>query len=273
MKKFKAALIDDEPMALGDLSDTLQDTGLFDVCQTFSSVEECYRYGSTEGSLAFDFIFCDVELGGMPGTQATTLLRPFTTYFVLCTGHAEYAMEGHQQLVDGFLLKPVTNTYLLPLIDKLTKSKSMRKHTQVVDHIWVRRPSLQRTAEYEEEADDLEASSSKKRRHPHRDFVRIELQDIAYFERKGSQVNIMVLDRSGKYVVAGQSKTTIKGVYEKLAPTDQFLYVNASQIVRVSCIVSIDARAIQLRENLWVAVTEMGRSHVQAYLERSDISK
>lgn len=59
---------------------------------------------------AFDLIFMDIQMPGMSGMEAATLMRTYdaVTPLIFVTSHAQYAINGYDVGALGFLVKPVT---------------------------------------------------------------------------------------------------------------------------------------------------------------------
>lgn len=252
-----AIIIDDEPLAAQDLAEELAHTGLLSVTKSYRSFADAYR-DLKDGGKQVDFIFMDVEMPKLKGTDALAQLKPYAHFQILCTGHAHYALEGHQKLADGFLLKPALAKDIVPLITKLTQRLTIVPESPPTEY-WIKHypsPELAR--------EEKKAWSSK----PHRQLRRVALHDIVLFRRNNNDVDIYVI-KDGTLHVAGSERTTIKEIRRKLAHSKMFICANAGELVNERFIVEIQSNMLKIVGDRWVYLTESGRSDVQAYLKEA----
>lgn len=255
---YTAIIIDDEILAAQDLAEELAQTGLLSVTKSYRSFAEAFSALNKRGAHV-DFIFIDVEMPGIKGTEAIALLKPFSTFQILCTGHVQYAMEGHQKLADGFLLKPALTKDIVPLITKLTQRISAIESRPV--EYWIKHdpvPELTR--------EEKEKLGSK----PQRQLRRVQLHDIVLFRRNNNDVDIYVM-KEGTLQVAGSEKTTIKEIRNKLAHTKMFIYANSSELVNERFILEIQSKVLKIAGDQWIYLTEIGRQHLQQYLKEASL--
>ena len=93
-------------------------------------------------SYPFDLIFLDIDLGGMDGMALARKIRETDSEvpILFLTNHREYVFEGYEVQAFRYLLKPVTEDTLFPLLDEL-QSCADRKSRICCFHLAGRRRS------------------------------------------------------------------------------------------------------------------------------------
>ena len=81
------------------------------------------------GSYPFDLIFLDIDLGGMDGMALARKIRETDSEvpILFLTNHREYVFEGYEVQAFRYLLKPVTEDTLFPLLDELQAMRGQEK--------------------------------------------------------------------------------------------------------------------------------------------------
>jgi DNA-binding LytR/AlgR family response regulator len=107
---MNAAVCDDEPALLKNLTELVQTNAHYEVCEGFSSWK--MLKASAEAGNRYDVVFMDIELGdkvsGLDCAEKLKKLLP-NVMIVFVTAFADYSQEILMQPFkpDGFLLKPV----------------------------------------------------------------------------------------------------------------------------------------------------------------------
>ena len=80
-------------------------------------------------SYPFDLIFLDIDLGGMDGMALARKIRETDSEvpILFLTNHREYVFEGYEVQAFRYLLKPVTEDTLFPLLDELQAMRGQEK--------------------------------------------------------------------------------------------------------------------------------------------------
>lgn len=106
---YRILIVEDEPEAALELRRHIERYGAeyeeaFNVA-TFSSAEPLLRRKDS-----YDLIFLDIELPGLNGMEAATLLRSYdsSTSIIFVTNLAQYAVRGYEVDALDFIVKPVT---------------------------------------------------------------------------------------------------------------------------------------------------------------------
>ncbi|MFR9073031.1 MAG: LytR/AlgR family response regulator transcription factor, partial [Blautia sp.] len=90
----------------------------------------CFSVPVYPDSYPFDLIFLDIDLGGMDGIwrwRGKSARRTARCRFSFLTNHREYVFEGYEVQAFRYLLKPVTEDTLFPLLDELQTMRRQEK--------------------------------------------------------------------------------------------------------------------------------------------------
>lgn len=188
MSIYTAIIIDDNQWDAKDLELTLVDVGVFEKIKVFLNVAEAKKWLQKQ-ILPVDFIFCDIEMDGINGLEARSLLKSYAHFFVFCTGHEKYSLQAHRLHVDGYLMKPSSEDEVLTLLDVFRERQRKSLHKQL-DYLMLD-PVFKST--------DVAA----------RKLFKVKLNDISYFQKEGNYV-----------YVYGQLTDASKDLFEKLGVFD-----------------------------------------------------
>ena len=88
---------------------------------------------SVPGSYPFDLIFLDIDLGGMDGMALARKIRETDSEvpILFLTNHKEYVFEGYEVQAFRYLLKPVTEDTLFPLLEELQAMRGPVSYTHL----------------------------------------------------------------------------------------------------------------------------------------------
>ena len=100
--KVRCIAIDDEPLALQQLSRYILDTEFLELAGSFRNALVAGKWLSENKT---DAIFVDIE---MPGINGLDFIREMNQrpLIVFTTAHSEYALEGFKVDATDYLLKP-----------------------------------------------------------------------------------------------------------------------------------------------------------------------
>jgi len=104
MKKLKALIVDDEPLARDNIKTLLKQD------EDFDSIAEC-RNGAEAISILkkqfFDLLFLDIQMPGKSGLEvAATLDKQSCPFIIFVTAYDKYALEAFKIHALDYLLKP-----------------------------------------------------------------------------------------------------------------------------------------------------------------------
>ncbi len=125
--------VDDEPYALKDLMDSLEEVAPDVNIQGFSAPSKALEFAKTEN---VDIAFLDIEMCGMNGLELARKLKEIygKTNIIFVTGFSEHALEAFAAHACGYLLKPVSPSAIKESLDYLyhpikLESKGLRVQT------------------------------------------------------------------------------------------------------------------------------------------------
>lgn len=101
--KIRCIAIDDEPLALQQLSRYIVDTQFLELAGTFRNALVAKEWLSVHKT---DAIFVDIEMPGINGLDFVRELNQ-KSLVVFTTAHSEYALEGFKVDATDYLLKPI----------------------------------------------------------------------------------------------------------------------------------------------------------------------
>jgi DNA-binding LytR/AlgR family response regulator len=117
---FKVLIVEDYP----DEADALREA--LERYATRHNLEFRVTWSETATALAsgnrtFDLVFLDIELPGMSGMDAATLMRSYdsSTPIIFTTSLSQYAARSYEVDAAGFIVKPVTYPKLEMCMDKV----------------------------------------------------------------------------------------------------------------------------------------------------------
>lgn len=118
---ISTVIIDDEPLALGELTHLLKDFPEIEIAGTASNGLKALELIE---NLEPDLVFLDVQMPGLDGMGVIRQLREKNIplpYFVLATAFDQYAVEAFHLDAMDYLLKPVEKSRLSETIERAHK--------------------------------------------------------------------------------------------------------------------------------------------------------
>mgnify|MGYP006108848491 FL=1 len=205
-------VVDDDSLSRNILEDLINDTTSLNLAASCQDPIQAFNFLKEQ---QVDLLFLDIEMPKMDGMEMLRNLNPLPQV-VLVTSHTEYAVESYEYDVTDFIKKPITPARFLKAIDKVYKRLSTEetKITTKGDTIFIKSDSR---------------------------LVQINTNKIFWIEALGNYMRVITED--GKYTIL----STMKDVASKL-PSDEFVRVHRSFIVRVDKIKSIEDNYIIIDE-------------------------
>jgi DNA-binding LytR/AlgR family response regulator len=205
-------VVDDDSLSRNILEDLINDTTSLNLAASCQDPIQAFNFLKEH---QVDLLFLDIEMPKMDGMEMLRNLNPLPQV-VLVTSHTEYAVESYEYDVTDFIKKPITPARFLKAIDKVYKRLSTEetKITTKGDTIFIKSDSR---------------------------LVQINTNKIFWIEALGNYMRVITED--GKYTIL----STMKDVASKL-PSDEFVRVHRSFIVRVDKIKSIEDNYIIIDE-------------------------
>lgn len=210
---LRCLIVDDDEISRTLLTQLIKKTDFLTLAQTCVSAVEAANVMQKE---SFDVMFLDVEMPEMTGLQfLQTLKNP--PEIVLVTSKPEYAVDAFEFAVADYLVKPVAYPRFLKAVTRIQER-------------------LTADEEIKSSADSLFAKVNSQ-------LINISMKDIQWIEAYGDYVTLNT--ERDKFVV----HSTMKGIERKL-PSQDFIRVHRSYIVRIDKIKSIEETLIIIGKKL-----------------------
>ncbi len=210
---IRCAVVDDEEMSrrnIEQLIGRVDDLKLVAVCHDAVEASNVLRKERV------DLVFLDVEMPEMSGIELVKSLT-HKPEIVLVTSKENYAVEAFEYDVADYIVKPATYERFLKAYDRVkARLTSDEENTANTDAVFVKVDSQ---------------------------LVKVRTSDILWVEAFGDYVNIFT--ETDRFIV----HSTMKGMENKL-PSDAFLRVHRSYIVRLDKIKAIEETVIIIGKKL-----------------------
>lgn len=206
-------IIDDEQPALADARRVVEGIKRTDLTvETFTDVNQASAFIDTHHGLFM--VLCDLEMPGIDGIEAASLLRGKCHRFVYLTGHANLLDKANDTEADAFLLKPLRLKQFLRQQDRMFQS--------------IR-------SEFEYDTLRFVNDGSKKEIHS------IRLEDIQYIHSAGDYIELFL---PGESQLVYQ---TMKGFMEQIGIAARFIRISKTVIVSKRHILSINEGFVKIK--------------------------
>jgi len=229
--RIKCLAIDDEPLALGKMSDYILRTPFLELTGTCRSGFDAIELLSDR---KVDLIFVDIN---MPDINGLDFVRSLNTKpgIIFTTAFSEYAIEGFKLDAIDYLLKPIGYNEFLKSVNKARSlfESGIGKDTYTNECLFVK--------------SDYKTS-------------RVLLNDIVYIEGMREYVRIHLI--SGKALMPLISLHRL----EEQLPDDLFMRVHRSYIINLRRIVTVEHNRIVIDSKTYIPVSEQYKEHFNKYL-------
>lgn len=241
---LKCIAIDDEPLALRQISAYIAKIPYLELAATFNNAIEAQQWLASE---RVDLIFVDINMPDLNGVDFVRALtdRPMV---VFTTAYSEYAIDGFKLDAVDYLLKPFSFADFSRAAAKANSLYELRQG----------RLPAQPDSDSEATPKDREYISVKA------DYKvsLVRIADIVYIESEGEYVRMHLGD--------GSTITTLFRLknMEAALPSEQFMRVHRSYIVNLRAIRSYVRGRIFLSDTEYVPIGENYKEAFQNYIDR-----
>lgn len=212
MSKISCIIIEDEPLAVKNLSKYISQVPFLELKQTFRNAILAADYLHDNNT---DLIFLDIHLPQLSGLDfLKTLIHPPAV--IITSAYHQYALDGFNLNVTDYLLKPFPFERFFIAVNKV---KTAQKEKQKQD-------------ESEETKDFIFLNVQKKK-------VKILFSEIVYVESQRAYIKIVTT--KNEYI----SKMTTQEM-EALLPENLFKRIHRSYIVSINKIDSYTAEMVEV---------------------------
>ena len=241
---LKCIAIDDEPLALRQISAYIAKIPYLELAATFNNAIEAQQRLASE---RVDLIFVDINMPDLNGVDFVRALtdRPMV---VFTPAYSEYAIDGFKLDAVDYLLKPFSFADFSRAAAKANSLYELRQG----------RLPAQPDSDSEATPKDREYISVKA------DYKvsLVRIADIVYIESEGEYVRMHLCD--------GSTITTLFRLknMEAALPSEQFMRVHRSYIVNLRAIRSYVRGRIFLSDTEYVPIGENHKEAFQNYIDR-----
>ncbi len=241
---LKCIAIDDEPLALRQISAYIAKIPYLELAATFNNAIEAQQRLASE---RVDLIFVDINMPDLNGVDFVRALtnRPMV---VFTTAYSEYAIDGFKLDAVDYLLKPFSFADF---------SRAAAKANSLYE---LRQGRLPAKPDSDSEATPKDREYISVKADYKVSLVRIA--DIVYIESEGEYVRMHLCD--------GSTITTLFRLknMEAALPSEQFMRVHRSYIVNLRVIRSYVRGRIFLSDTEYVPIGENYKEAFQNYIDR-----
>ncbi len=234
--KISCIAIDDEPLAVKKIAAYIQKIPFLELVAECRSAFEAMEILNTS---KVQLLFIDIN---MPDFNGMDFIKSLTErpYVVFTTAYSEYAVEGFEVEAVDYLLKPITFSNVLKAANKVKNIVDLKTNNQkestktIVDHLFVK-------SKYK--------------------LIRIELDQIKYIESQHEYIKIHL--SSGEPV---STQLSLKSIEEKL-PSDKFMRVHRSYIVKLGRITVMERNRIVFDGKVFIPIGEQYKDKFQKFID------
>ena len=241
---LKCIAIDDEPLALRQITGYISKIPYLELSATFNAIDAQQRLTEEPA----DLIFADINMPDLNGVDFVRAL-PDRPMVIFTTAYSEYAVEGFKLDAVDYLLKPFSFADF---------SRSAAKANSLYELRQNRRSEPQETAS-EATPRDKEYISVKA------DYKvsLVRIAEIIYLESEGEYVRMHLAD--------GSTITTLFRLknMETALPAESFMRVHRSYIVNLRAIKAYVKGRIFLSDNEYIPIGENYKEAFQAYIDKN----
>lgn len=210
--KYKAVIIDDEPLAINVIELFLNRFPNFEIVKTFSDSVVAFQFLKINNNI--DIVFTDIAMPEISGIELIKLHQN-ETFYVITTSFSEFAVESFDLNVLDYLLKPIS-------FERFSKTIDRFKKTQIKNSNFKEEPSF-----FVKDSDD---------------YIKILIKDIDYIEGLKDYAKIV----SGKNFCLALK--TLKSIEKKLQPYN-FIRIHKSFIVPLDKISQYNGKSVLINNN------------------------
>lgn len=235
--KIKCLAIDDEPLALKQISSYIEKIPFFETVGLCQSAFEAMEYLEKN---EIDLMFVDINMPDLNGMDfvKSLIVKP---QIIFTTAYSEYAIDGFKVDAIDYILKPISyETFLKSANKAKTWFEINQKQAE----------TIQTTK------DCLFVKSEYK-------LIRIMLADIKYIESANEYIQI--------HLVNDQPVTTLirlKSMEEQL-PKDKFMRVHRSFIVNLDRVTEIERNRIIFDHKVYIPIGDQYKENFQAFIDKT----
>lgn len=250
---IRVLALDDEPLALQQLTRYLEKVPFFEVVGSCLSVAEAMRQLDTEPGV--DALFLDINMPDLNGMEfVRSLIHP--PLVVFATAYSEYALEGYRVSAVDYLLKPYGQADILAAANKV-KQRYDLLHAAPARPADAAAPDAAEPAAPQvpkADADSIFLKTDYK-------VVRVRISDIVYIKGMSEYLRIYTTTHP-KPIIALLS---MKKIEDRLAPCG-FMRVHRSYIVALKHVGELCRTGIVLDTGEEIPIGDTYKAAISEYV-------
>ena len=251
---MKCIAVDDEPLALSQISSYIKRVPFLELVESCSDAFEAMKLLSQQ---KIDLIFIDINMPDLNGMDFVRSL-PVKPLIIFTTAYSEYAVEGFKVDAVDYLLKPFSFQDLLK-----ASEKARHRFEYLKNDFGGAGEDAAKQLETPHVGDDGSLFVKSDYR-----IVRISINDIKYIEGMSEYVRIFV---------AGEPKPIISLLsmkkLEDMLPSSHFLRVHRSYIVNMQKIVEVARLRIVFDKDTYIPIGDNYKDKFNEYINGRSINK
>ncbi len=213
-KRLSCVVIDDEPLAQDLMQKYIGRLGFLELGAIFDNAVDAL---SRLEDLRPDIILLDVNMPEMNGIEFLKTFSSFQPAVILTTAYSEYALEGFENNVTDFILKPIVFERFVKAINKARDKMSV---------------SLPEATEPQR----MLLIKENKR------FIRVAVDDVLFVE---GMKDYLKIHTQNKVIITHMTMTKM----ESMLDDSSFLRINRSYIIQKAAIKAINGNVIETITN------------------------
>ena len=246
---IKCLAIDDEPLALAQLTSYIEKVPFFQLAKACSSAMEALEWLSTE---SVDLIYVDINMPDVNGLDFVKSLRD-KPMVIFTTAYAEYAIEGFRVEAFDYLLKPIGFNDFLRSANRATEQKSLSEAKN--------KPAAEGGATTASEQEGyLFVKADYK-------MLRIDINKILYVESQSEYIRIY-FDNDKPIMTL----LSMKALEERL-PADRFMRVHRSYLVNSTKITAVANNRIIIGKETYIPIGNQYKERFNLFVDRHFLGK
>jgi two-component system LytT family response regulator len=257
--RLRCIIVDDESVARELIEKYIKKIPFLDligVCDT--ATEALFQIRQ----LRPDLVFLDIEMPEISGFELLKLLPAVRPSVVMITADPSYALEGYEQEVTDYLMKPVSFERFLRAVNKVVQNNPVNEaaiSSQVTD-----KQTFEDTKTAIPELKSIHKSDDFLLLKENKKLIKVAPHEIHFVEGMKDYLKLYWSDR------VSIIHMTMSKIEETLSKT-LFLRVNRSYIVNKDAILEIEGNEITTRNGKKVPIGVTYRSDVLASLQRNRV--
>lgn len=232
MKKLKALIIDDEPLAHKIILEYAKDVSFIEVIGQCYLATEAFSFLKNQD---IDLIFLDINMPKITGLEFLKTLHK-KPLIIITSAYQEYALESFELDVCDYLLKPFRFDRFLKATNKAFELYELKNANNS--------PSTISSIAASEETNQLFIKSDKR-------YVQVNLANVFYIESYGNYIKIWL---EKEYHLTAQTLTS----FEQQLPKDDFFRIHKSFIVNKKHIDYVEGNRVVMKNE---KVLVIGKNH------------